>query len=377
MKSKLILFVVSLFFVACSNDDIDLVNYGIVDKNPNVKEPEIVSLNVEGTRANGSDENIQGQALKFKDYTHYQQWVYKMEELTPAQRDSVNRKLGFVSIDSLLITADTELDSIGMVANSEEEFRKMYAEYVAKYRSCFVFNTDDPEDLSAYIPASDNENIDRYLYGRIMKVVIKGKVINSPFYDKMNSIDKLIYGNASNNYKSFAQTMRRLPSENTWPINNMIKIVGHKKTIFSARLNGDDVIFHLGAQKKMWYGWKRDNDREFYFTMEDFCGINEPVYANGELRPTHFVADLDTHVDYYHFWGMKNGDRDFRMGTKRPLPSACSTDHEPITGKIFIWTDMTIDHDENGNVIYVKMGTFTSTSPSMTKDKSYPCKVSL
>lgn len=49
-------------------------------------------------------------------------------------------------------------------------------------------------------------------------------------------------------------------------------------------------------------------------------------------------------------------------------------------GNVYVWTDMTIDRDDSGNIIYGTAyinGTPVKTSfPQLSKDKSYPCKIS-
>jgi hypothetical protein len=132
----------------------------------------------------------------------------------------------------------------------------------------------------------------------------------------------------------------------------------------------------------MWYGWKRDNDRDLYFRLSSLSGMTFDRISAGLFEMEN--PDLT----YWLGGVVKFGSIDLNVGrwTVQPAPSLYSCN---VTGKIYVWTDMTVDKDANGNVIhymeplpYIDPNTgepayLETNYPSLSNNKAYVCKLAL
>ena len=295
-------------------------------------------------------------ALKFASEADYLAALRDIEERDLAGKLHFADSLGLTSMQKLLQLADDELESIGANAVNESDFRNKYNVYKEKYSKYFVFNQVDKSDLSAYMPDGDERA--SFLVGIGYKVVVGNRVERIDFYQRMSVEDSLLFANDSS---IAAQPFTRaLKPEAEWPVNSFNeRPFDGKKTVFNFRpTSGREFEIHLGAQKKMWYGWKKDPARDFYlkFGVSNFQYVvagagGHPVWTNS---PEYI----------YSFLGAK-GKVNMTIG--RGLGGN-------IEGKAYVWTDQTIEKDAKGNVVMELVN--KRPYPKGNINNSLPCKLS-
>lgn len=329
---------------SCNQDD----NEGLV--NPESQSLKVVNI-IDGKIVQGSM-NALGEAntmsLQFSSETELQGMLDRLSNMSVDERIAFTDNLGFISLEKLLKIADAELDSIGADATSETDFRTKYSTYKEKYSKMFVFNSKKTDDLSPYIPASTENDQLAYLVGANYSIVIGNSIHEVGFSNNMREEDELIY-----NKEESAQTR-------AVPINSFIVTVDSKKTIFNTQIKSNAISnivtrkqmqYHFGAQKKMWYGWKRDDARSLVFT--------------------DLAMNLGGHYDRRHFTEAK-GNFDFVGGYTDLRPGFNSV----FSGTVYIWTDQTVEHDSNGNIIYIDSSPVLYPRPLCYENKAYPCQIS-
>lgn len=379
MRQKNILFVLLAMFVilvSCSDDEKMTMSM------PSKELVKVISLPnsvVEGGTSSFEKEPVK--VLSFDDNDKYMLFVNKLREMSHENRMRLFASLGFENLREIEEKADKELEIIGSSSANEDSFRKSYNRYKAKYAGILVNNDVDSTDLTLYIPSSQDEIIAPYIVGKVKKIIVNGKIIDVEFSTKMNLESELLYAKESLQ-KEVRPSMTRgtveYNSEEEWPTNGFINVVGHKKTIFSCDIADGNVCFHFGAQKKMWYGWKRDNDRSFFFRTESMVGMTENrdniVNKTPYRIPTYYFGL------YFQNNLYKTGDITVKMGEAIALPSPVIYRYE-LKGKVFVWTDMMFDKDSSGNVIYHRepqlIGYLQTDFPSLSKINSFPCKIDI
>lgn len=309
-------------------------------------------LPVKETRSASLEQTL-NYALQFDSEEAYREILTKMETMNHQQKIAFTDALGLVSMQKLLKIADEELETIGAEALNENDFRSKYKVYKEKYSKYFVFNSVDELDLSPYMP--DGDEAVSYLVSIDHNMVIGDKVTEITFTQKMNENDSLLFASGVQ-VESFLRT-RSSTDESEWPVNHFIeKPFSGKKTIFRFEpIGGREFGLHLGAQKKLWYGWKTDTARDFYFKLgaSNFqyviSGIaGQPVWTNSP--------------EYIYCYLNPGGKINITIG--RGLGG-------DVKGKAYIWTDQTIEKDSKGNVVLEVVN--GRNYPKGNTDKSLPC----
>lgn len=312
--------------------------------------------------------------LSFNDVSDYNAFVALLKEKTTGNRQTILQSLGFKNLLMIANEADKELEEIGAKAQSEDEFRMLYSNYVAKYKGILVRNSQDKNDLTLYIPASSDEDIDPYIAGAAHSVVINDIMKNLDFTDELNSVDSKLFASQEPSVTSVAKDYK---SEEDWPINKFTQTQNGKKTVFQCSLENEKVKFYFSGQKKMWYGWKRDDDRSYFFRLYNMVGMTESLPLT--LRKTNYTTNT------YYFGAVDDfitfGKGEFQVGVATKLGMPSLNEYE-VTGKIYVWTDKMSDKDADGNTIYQKTtlpgGAIVQTHfPQFTNDNGYPCKINL
>lgn len=300
----------------------------------------------------GSGSNL---ALKFASEADYLAALREIEKRDISGKLRFADSLGLTSIQKLLQLADDELENIGANALNESDFRNKYNAYKEKYSKYFVFNQVDKSDLSAYMPAGDERA--SFVVGIGHKVVVGNRVKHIDFYQRMSVEDSLLFANGFS--KAAQPFTRALKPESEWPVNSFNeRPFDGKKTVFNFRPTfGREFEIHLGAQKKMWYGWKKDPARDFYlkFSANNFQYVVAGFY--GQPVWTYSPEYI------YSFLGAE-GKVNITIG--RGLGGH-------IEGKAYVWTDQTIEKDANGNVIMELVN--KRPYPKGNINNSLPCRL--
>lgn len=326
-----------------------------LDEKENLLAPEGHSLNVVNvidgrvwSRDANSTEGINTMSLQFSSEADLQELLNKFSKMTADERIAFTDGLGFISLEKRLQMADEELDSIGATASSEAEFRIKYSAFKEKYSQIFVFNNQKMDDLSPYIPASNETDDLAFLVGENRSIVIGNSICEVCFSNNLREIDNLIYNKEENSAQTRAAN-----------VNGFIIVDGSKKTIFGTKIiskvltstvTRKQMQYHFGAQKKMWYGWKRDNDRDLIFTD---LGVN-----------------LSGHFDRRYFT-QANGNFDF-TGGYTDLRAGLTRE---FTGIVYVWTDRALERDERGNIIYIDPAVIEFRRPKLDERKAYTCQI--
>lgn len=381
-KICMLLALTAFVFTSCSNNEDTAINQAENSsllsriKVVHIKNGQIVPASRVGNDSTDT-------ALSFKTLKDFTDFKALLKYKSTEEKQMIVKSLGFNNMYSIYEEADAELDSIGEIAQSEEEFKTLYANYKKEYEDILVGNGYDQTDLSLYIPASEDENTDAFIAGKEKLVSINDKVIKMDFQKVMNSADMTIYGTSVPNNPSSGSTAATSSSSSTssttsesdWATNSFIKKNGHKKTIFACSFTKEHAVrFHFGAQKKMWYGWKRDNNRDFYYRLEYLEGVDEKG-RSAEIKPTY------TDNTYHFFLRWKTGNLNVSIGDAIEASGPVITRYQ-VTGDVYVWTDMMVDKDSNGNIIHGKfdkipMAGQESIYPQLSKDKAYKCRIRL
>ena len=336
----------SLF--SCSSDDIE----NISNNSSNEEIIKVAYIDDNGNITNSGE--VKNQVLCFDSEANYNEFIKKLKNLSNEEKAHTFKKLGFTNLNELAKIADTELDSIGENSNNEAEFRTKYNSYLNKYAEVFVTNKYDSLDLSLYIPASSDEDIDPYIVSASKTIVINGNARKISFLNEMNSVDERMYGTQKDvqihpleiNENRNASTTRSVVGTGT---NGVIcsKLDCGMKVIFSCEVLIEGTVqFHFGAQKKMWYGWTRTN-REFYFAPSDnisgfFIGQGLATLSN----KNSYLIKLGKH----NFYGLtcnscggkkfcNIGSEEFPVGRIQGTPVNGNSNilHYNMQGSITIW----------------------------------------
>ncbi|MCQ2245609.1 MAG: DUF4848 domain-containing protein [Bacteroidaceae bacterium] len=288
---------------------------------------------------------VNGQlALSFSDETSLHNFKTYLRGLSLEQRKEAIEKLGIKNLHDLEKAADKELEHIGQAAQSEQEFSELYNTYLKKYEESLIKNEEDPSDLTLYCP--DSENMDSYLVNEGCFYLVNGRIVKPnlrksvPVYVNRRNVAKTrgIVGTNSAEYS---------PADG-------------KKIYFDAYLVDIHMRVSMHARKKMWYGWKNDPNRQYFF--DSFVG-NVQYVGQGSYGQEAIVPRLPRYIFN------QNVDNGFDIILCK-LSSGNS-----ITGYIDTWVDWTIEHDANGNDITEVIDGYTV--PKCLKSKANTVNINL
>lgn len=344
MKTTLgLIALVLLLLSSCNQDD----NESFINpENQSLKVVNVIDGEIVSGNANDVGD-VSTKSLRFSSEEELQNVLDRLSNMSVDEKIAFTDNLDFISLERLLRIADAELDSIGAVSSSEADFRTKYSIYKEKYSKMFVFNSKRSDDLSPYIPASTENDELAYLVSGNYSIVIGNSIRKIDFSNNMREEDDLVY-----NKEEGAQTR-------AVPVNGFIVTVGSKKTIFSTEIKSEattstvrrkQMQYHFGAQKKMWYGWKRDSARSLIFT--------------------DLAVNLTGHYDRRHFTEAK-GDFNF-TGGYTDLRAGLTGE---FSGTVYVWTDQTVEHDSKGNIIYIDPISALNRRPLCYENKAYSCLI--
>lgn len=312
----------SLAFVACQNEEITTQNLSTNIADPKIQLVELVGGNqvvsiLKETRTVDLNADY---ALKFDSKVTYDATLEQLKKMSNEERLAFSKNYGLQSLQELAQVADEELETIGTEAVNEADFRTKYAIYKAKYDGLLVSNMYDSEDLSLYVP--DGDDVVTFLIGKEHKIVVENEVKTVILSDEMGESDRLAFTRedslsplsraaepaplGENHFKTYYEGTDRKVTFDIYIENYVVR----------------RVALTLGAQKSMWYGWKRD-DRDFYvdLRLDNFIYMTS---GNGHVYP---IGRPDKYI--FKNTGGKTGANIGNIGTLSQFTK----------GKAYVWTD--------------------------------------
>lgn len=335
MKNFIYVFIASLAMISCQNED--LVTENVSVENAKVQ---LVQVTDNGqmlpvgnlARTVNSDASY---VLQFDSKSTYDVIIKQLGKMSSKEKLAFAESYGLHSLQQLAIVADEELEQIGAEASSEADFREKYEAYKAKYTNILISNPYDSSDLSLYVP--DGDKLSTYLINSNCMVAIGDKLEKIRLQDDMSASDKSAFVSDIPTPVALA-----LADDIKWYTNkfNEKYYDGKKKLNFELSVqNPSDYTMnvHMGAQKSMWYGWKRDSAREFYYEsyLENFVYL---MYANNHIAVAP-RAERYCHKDC-------GGKFDVVLGKRGTFTN------QPIAGKMFVWTDCIAEVGANNQPAY-------------------------
>lgn len=343
MQKTLLLLFAAIAMIACSQDD----EMSSLD-NGTIESPKVVQIKDGVVLSKTRTLNIDAEkVLWFKNEQSLQNYENVLRELSAEQRQEKIKELGITNRYDLAKRADHELDFIDSTSTSVDEFLQRYKEYEDKYKGLLVRNTADDKDLTLYVP--DGDNVNSYLGNENLNIVVGNEVRTLTLKDVpaksvieetdiINSIDNMPVS---------------LPGER--PVNQFsYSITDKRKLYFKASLTNDNrFLIYMRVKKKMWYGTKEDPDRSYYF---------DTMLRN--FVPQIFIHNIPVRYERARYWFLKTAVQNFDIG--------CAVGR--LTGEIRTWTDMTSDHDNNGNELTEKLWD-DKVYPKCSLDKAKICNI--
>ena len=112
-----------------------------------------------------------------------------------------------------------------------------------------------------------------------------------------------------------------------------------KRVYFNSYLRGNRLWVKMFCKKKMWYGWKNDPHRSYYF--DTYFGMNFSYLMLGKYGQEIVTSRLPRFV--------------FNRNVKRGFSIILGkvTSGYTLSGEIHTWTDMTSERDAKGKEIII------------------------
>ncbi len=338
MKKNLFLSLILFIGVSCQNEDITTTsNNDIIEPKIHLvqitNDNKVIAINSK-SRTNDTDF-----VLKFDSKETYYSVLDKFKKMSVEEKIKFTETYGLESLQKLSDIADRELEEIGATATNDNDFRNKYAVYKNKYKDVLISNIYNNEDLSLYVPCGDDNNT--FLIGKSHKIVIEDEVKEIVLSPEMGKSDKTVFGKQTNT-KLISRATEPTPLGenhfNTYYENN------NRKVTFDIYIDNyviRSVAISLGAQKKMWYGWKRD-DRDFYVDFD----INNFVYMSSSNGHDYQINKPDKYI-------FKNTGGKAGAAIGNIIAAGFFT-----KGKAYVWTDRLTEAElvatkiiENGKLV--------------------------
>lgn len=315
--AKLAVLLIAIIISACSNFDEPLTT---TIASSEISEPITVQV-VDGQIQTLSivDMDNENNAICFKNQESFNAFKDKLSNMNVEKRLKKLKSLHIQTLYDVYKIADEELERIGADAISEQDFRQKYSKHIEKYKGSLIRNTSDETDLTLYVP--DSENIDSYICNNKQIVVIGDKIT------KINL--KPIIPQYSN--FQVGQLSSRSSENSIYPTNKItFEPNGDSKKHIHFEIARKEVLVRVTmyCRKKMWYGWKDDNDRIMVFRPE--FNNNPNIKLEWITYEPYYCQESHTKMDFLMLRAYGNSN---------------------LTGMAYLWTDYSVERDENGNII--------------------------
>lgn len=322
MKKKYfsILALMPLFF-SCSSDD-DFMDVPEKQSDLSIKSVVVTDgvISDIGTRSLDTRENL---TLWFDSDATLQEFKEQLKTMSDADKMNVVKEYGIINLHDIADKADDELEEIGKNASSEEDFRKLYKEYVDKYKGLLITNNIDTEDLTLYVP--DADNIETFICNKQGEYVVGNEVRKIEFDNELS--------------ESTRKASAALMASGTIPPSSGVNSIMYKprsnlRIYFDAHMVNIRLWVKMHAQKKMWYGWKNDPNRKYYF--ESYISVNFAYLMEGPYgqevvanRLPRYVCDQNVKNGFNFILGKISG------GNR-------------LTGYFLVWSDSDSEFGSDG-----------------------------
>lgn len=319
---KIIYLFSAISMMACSNLD-EQDSTSSVSEEPEVKVVYIENNSISDAKTRGNEDNL---AFSFSSMRAYSDFKNKISNMDEVQRSNYLKQFGVKTLKELELIADDELEMIGNTALNEDDFRQKYEAYKQKYSGILISNNEDSSDLSLYAPNGDN--IDTYIANINHQFVINNQIVKANLEPKVDCV--------MNRVNSVSTPML---SNNNYPINSgSWSPKSGKKVYFEAKRDFQEVTFSAHARKKMWYGWKNDPHRTYYFC----ASLSNFVYYMAGVAGQR--VEMGNPLSMYVF---ENG---VNNGFSTQFGRAIHTNFGDVNGRVLLWTDMTVEYDSDGKM---------------------------
>lgn len=306
-------FFLSIFAVltACSNE---LPELGIENENPSTQAVSVVRVEdgqiLPTTRAANNDGEL---TLRFRDEKALNDFEAKLSSMSDAQAQQTINDLGVENLYDLSEKADDELERIGEQATSIEDFNAKYKEFLAKYQGLLARDNRMTESLSLIVPGQyDGKKPLSFILNQKAQIVVGNEV---------RTVDTKSL-QASPSTQLFSTNAIATNSNDVYDNGGRITYPG-KRIYYQLIFRQTRLNFGMSAEKKMWYGWKADKHRNFYYIPE----LTNFTYAVNNVLMYVYVN---------------------RSGFETILGTPINP-KQPVKGQLYIWTDITSEKDANGN----------------------------
>ncbi len=262
-------------------------------------------------------------ALCFKDEACFNEFKEKLESLSSSEQSVMVARYGVKNLHDLALEADDELEKIGDSASTIFEFNALYEKYKEKYNGLLTTDSNDKSDVSLYVPKG--ESPESYIANENGCYVIGGKVVR---YDasKISSV-----GLAKN-----AQTRAIVAGTN----DICFRPLSNKKIYFRTYLEREYVRVEMHAKKHMWYGWKNDPARNYFF--DSFIQNIKYVSLNSTGQEV-----VSPRLPRYVF--VNKVQDGFNIILAKRVNSI-----QKVAGYFLVWCDYTAEHDASGKYLMEK-----------------------
>ena len=320
MKTNKWLLALLLIVAACEKDDSITTQELSSESVPIVSVVYIQNGHICKTRANSNGTPT----LCFKDSNSLTLFKEQLSEMTDEEKQTTINQYGIRTLYNIADDADDELEFIANTATSEEDFRNKYCEYKSKYEDILIGNDIDTTDLSLYVP--DEDNVMSYIGNTDKEYVIGDEIYKANLNESLSSSQKYLSQMNNNGTDVSVNAFIDTPKKG-------------KRVYFNSYLRGNRLWVKMFCKKKMWYGWKNDPHRSYYF--DTYFGMNFSYLMLGKYGQEIVTSRLPRFV--------------FNRNVKRGFSIILGkvTSGYTLSGEIHTWTDMTSERDAKGKEIII------------------------
>lgn len=318
MKYLMLFFCTLTFLVSCTDDQ-----DGFVDQKVSANKADVCVVAISNGKiasiANPTEKDF---ALSFKDEKSFTEFKEKLNSLSSDEQALLVASYGVKNLHDLASEADSELEKMGNSVSSMSEFKKLYGQYIEKYKGVLVTDSLDKSDVSLYVPNGDSP--ESYIANEKGYYVVGNKVISY-------NLSKI---------KSARTNSLQTRAVEAGTNDVCFRPFSNKKIFFRTYLEQERVRVAMHAKKHMWYGWKNDPARNYFF--DSF--IQNVNYVSLNSKGQEVVSPR---LPRYVFTNNVNNGFNIILAER-------VNRLQKVTGFFAVWCDYTAEHDASGNYEFEK-----------------------
>lgn len=293
------------------------------------------------TRSQFDDETL---ALAFPTQWAYDNFKKRLSGMTKVQKIEYVKNLGVKTLKDLEIIADEELEKIDSLAASNDEFWQMYEQYKEKYVGLLYPDSEDKNNLTLYAP--DGDGIEPFIANQDGVYVVGNEVVKANLHP------------ISRTY-SLKSTVGNEINSGSWSL----PAIPEKTFCFSLNITEwNQIQIRYYTRKTMWHGGSKDDPHRDYYVKYN---LNNITYLF--TGPYGQTISSSAPAPIYSFYQPRHGVDEI-MG--QPYNNAIH-----VTGYTRLWTDLTVEHDADGNVATEVVG--NTTIPKCLDSKAHYINIDL